>query len=71
MARVAERIRVQIDVVEEQTGNMDPRTNFKVIVLQTELERMKFLVRSFLRTRIAKVSLRHVDRFCDTRPGLE
>ena len=34
---------------------MDPRTNFKLIVIQTELERFKFLVRSFLRARIAKV----------------
>lgn len=46
-------------MVEEQTGNMDPKTNFRVIVLQTELERFKFLVRSFLRTRIAKVSAQH------------
>ena len=34
---------------------MDPTTNFKVIILQTELERFKFLVRSFLRTRLKKV----------------
>ena len=35
---------------------MDPKTNFRLIVIQTELERFKFLVRSFLRARIAKVS---------------
>lgn len=35
---------------------MDPKTNFALIVIQTELERYKFLVRSYLRTRIAKVS---------------
>ena len=34
---------------------MDPKTNFKLIVIQTELERVKFLIRSFLRARIAKV----------------
>jgi GINS complex subunit 4 len=34
---------------------MDPKTNFKLIILQTELERFKFLVRSFLRARLAKV----------------
>lgn len=34
---------------------MDPRTNFTLVVLQTELERWKFLVRSYLRARIAKV----------------
>lgn len=34
---------------------MDPKTNFRVVVMQTELERWKFLMRSFLRSRIAKV----------------
>lgn len=38
------------------TGDMDPKTNFALIVIQTELERFKFLVRSYLRARIAKVS---------------
>jgi hypothetical protein len=35
---------------------MDPKTNFRVVVLQTELERWKFLVRSLVRCRIGKVS---------------
>lgn len=47
--------RNQIELVEDQTGNMDPKTNFKLIIIQTELERFKFLVRSFLRARIKKV----------------
>jgi hypothetical protein len=47
--------RRQIELVEDQTGNMDPKTNFKLIIIQTELERFKFLVRSFLRARIKKV----------------
>lgn len=34
---------------------MDPKTNFKLIIIQTEVERFKFLVRSFLRARIKKV----------------
>lgn len=34
---------------------MDAGTSFGLVVLQTELERFKFLVRSFLRARIAKV----------------
>ncbi|OCK79188.1 GINS complex, Sld5 component [Lepidopterella palustris CBS 459.81] len=55
MERVLERIRKQIELVEEQTGNMDPKTNFRLIVIQTELERFKFLVRSFLRARITKI----------------
>src|SRR5436305_669103 len=54
--RVMGRIRTQIECVEEQTGDMDPKTNFRLIVIGTELERWKFLVRSFLRTRMAKVS---------------
>lgn len=37
------------------TGDLDPKTNFALIMIQTELERFKFLVRSFLRARIAKV----------------
>jgi GINS complex subunit 4 len=36
---------------------MDPKTNFKLIIIQTELERFKFLVRSFLRARIKKVCI--------------
>jgi GINS complex subunit 4 len=54
--RVNERIKKQIEKVEEMTGDMDPKTNFGLIVIQTELERWKYLVRSFLRARMAKVS---------------
>lgn len=53
--RVNDRIKHQIEKVEDMTGDMDPKTNFALIVIQTELERFKFLVRSFLRARIAKV----------------
>ncbi|KAL8675073.1 MAG: hypothetical protein Q9168_000556 [Polycauliona sp. 1 TL-2023] len=53
--------RVQIEVVEEQVGNVDPKTNFRLIIIQTELERFKFLVRSFLRTRMAKVDTARFD----------
>ncbi|KAL8941683.1 MAG: hypothetical protein Q9216_002096 [Gyalolechia sp. 2 TL-2023] len=55
MGRVLGRINQQIERVEEQVGNIDPKTNFRLIIIQTELERFKFLVRSFLRTRIAKI----------------
>ena len=47
----------KIELVEEQTGNIDPKANFRLIIIQTELERFKFLVRSYLRARIAKVIL--------------
>lgn len=52
-----ERIKRQIEKVEDMTGDMDPKTNFTLVVIQTELERYKFLVRSYLRARIAKVYL--------------
>lgn len=55
MERVLGRIHQQIELVEEQVGNLDPKTNFRLIIIQTELERFKFLVRSFLRTRLAKI----------------
>ncbi|POS70710.1 hypothetical protein DHEL01_v210896 [Diaporthe helianthi] len=53
--RTNERIKAQIEKVEEMTGDMDPKTNFALIVIQTELERYKYIVRSFLRSRIAKI----------------
>lgn len=53
--RVNDRIKAQIEKIEDMTGDMDPKTNFTLIILQTELERFKFLVRSYLRARIAKV----------------
>ncbi|KAI9789866.1 MAG: GINS complex subunit [Piccolia ochrophora] len=55
MERTMERVRKQIELVELQTGNMDPKTNFRLIIVQTELERFKFLIRSFLRARMAKM----------------
>lgn len=60
--RVNDRIKQQIEHVEDMTGNMDPKTNFALIVIQTELERYKFLVRSYLRARMAKVALIHDTR---------
>ncbi|KAL7913067.1 hypothetical protein GGI35DRAFT_476878 [Trichoderma velutinum] len=53
--RVNSKIKNQIEKIEDMTGDMDPKTNFALIVIQTELERYKFLVRSYLRTRIAKI----------------
>ena len=54
-------IKRQIERVEDMTGDMDPKTNFSLIVIQTELERYKYLVRSFLRARIAKVATAPLD----------
>ncbi|KAI4164950.1 MAG: hypothetical protein LQ342_001583 [Letrouitia transgressa] len=55
MDRVLERVRLQIEVVEDQVGNTDPKTNLRLVIIQTELERFKFLVRSLLRARISKL----------------
>jgi len=46
----------QIALIEDQTAaSTDPKTSFRLIIQQTELERLKFLVRSLLRARIAKI----------------
>ncbi|KAH7026534.1 DNA replication complex GINS protein SLD5 [Microdochium trichocladiopsis] len=55
LERINARVKAQIDKVEEMTGDMDPKTNFALIVIQTELERFKYLIRSYLRARIAKI----------------
>jgi GINS complex subunit 4 len=47
---------VQIELIEEKTASItDPKSGFSLIIMQTELERFKFLIRSFLRSRLAKV----------------
>ena len=54
--RVMARIAAQVETIEEQTGSMDPKSSFGLIVVQTEMERVRFLVRSWLRARLMKVS---------------
>ncbi|KAL2259183.1 hypothetical protein VTK26DRAFT_7237 [Humicola hyalothermophila] len=63
--RINASIKRQIEKVEELTGDMDPKTNFALIVIQTELERYKYLVRSFLRARLAKID-RHTLHYLST-----
>ncbi|KAJ4297196.1 GINS complex subunit [Collariella sp. IMI 366227] len=53
--RITSQIKHQIEKVEALTGDMDPKTNFALIVIQTELERYRYIVRSFLRARLAKL----------------
>lgn len=48
------KLRKQIEFLEE-TEIRDAKTNFKLVIIQTELERVKYLMRSYLRTRIHKV----------------
>ena len=58
MERVMARVRRQISRVEDHPHTTtDPTSNLRLIILQTELERFKYLVRSFLRARIAKIDL--------------
>ncbi|EKD20664.1 uncharacterized protein L3040_006387 [Drepanopeziza brunnea f. sp. 'multigermtubi'] len=72
--RATNRIKQQIELVEQMTGDMNPKTNFSLIIIQTEVERWKFLIRSFLRARIAKIdkytlyylSPEHSDRLSET-----
>jgi GINS complex subunit 4 len=63
--RINDSIKRQIERVEDMTGDMDPKTNFALIVIQTELERYKYLVRSYLRARIAKID-RHTLHYLST-----
>ncbi|KAK4672974.1 GINS complex subunit [Podospora pseudopauciseta] len=63
--RVNDSIKRQIEKVEEMTGDMDPKTNFALIVIQTELERFKYLVRSYVRARISKID-RHTLHYLST-----
>lgn len=52
-----EKLRFQIEMVE--TLNIeDSKSAFRLVIVQTEMERVRFLVRSYLRTRISKI-----DRF--------
>ncbi|TWU74460.1 GINS complex subunit [Metarhizium rileyi] len=69
--RVNDRIKAQIETVEDMTGNMDPKTNFALIVLQTELERFKFLIDKYtlhylstqeLRDRLSATELAYATR---------
>ncbi|GAM86634.1 hypothetical protein ANO11243_046490 [Dothideomycetidae sp. 11243] len=53
--RVTSRIADQIATVETLTSSMDPASNFGLVVIQTDLERAKFLLRALLRTRMAKM----------------
>ncbi|KAK0514860.1 hypothetical protein JMJ35_002239 [Cladonia borealis] len=55
MDRVLERIRQQISLIEDRTSSTDPKSSFTLIILQTELERFKYLTRSLLRARLAKI----------------
>ena len=58
-------MKAQIETVETLTGDMDPKTNFSLIIIQTEVERWKFLLRALLRARLAKID-RHALHYLST-----
>ena len=64
--RATTRIKDQIEEVEVMTGDMDPKTNFGLIIIQTEVERWKFLLRSYLRARISKID-KHTLHYLSTQ----
>ena len=47
----------KIEAIETMNATADPSANFRLVIVQTELERFKFLVRSLLRARMAKVRI--------------
>ncbi|RDL29935.1 putative SLD5 Part of GINS, replication multiprotein complex [Venustampulla echinocandica] len=66
--RISTRIKSQVERIEQLTGDMDPTTNFTLIILQTELERWKFLTRSYLRARLSKID-KHTLFYLSTPEG--
>ncbi|KAK9235772.1 hypothetical protein V1525DRAFT_408876 [Lipomyces kononenkoae] len=55
---IVDRVRGQIEVIEEYTTSGDSsggNAKLKVLFVETELERVKFLVRGYLRARIHKI----------------
>jgi GINS complex subunit 4 len=38
-----------------EIGEIDLKINFQLVIIQTEMERLKYLIRSYLRTRLAKI----------------
>ncbi|KAF2157889.1 DNA replication complex GINS protein SLD5 [Myriangium duriaei CBS 260.36] len=69
--RVSTRISAQIATVEDLTSALDPSANFALVVIQTDLERAKFLLRALLRTRLAKMDrfARHYLSLSDQQSG--
>lgn len=56
---LASSIRRQIEHIEDESSmDLDSKRNFSLIIIQMDLERARYLVRTYLRTRLAKI-----DRF--------
>ncbi|GJJ13000.1 hypothetical protein Clacol_007249 [Clathrus columnatus] len=57
-----DRIRDQAIVVSQLRGDPDANEDehYQIILVQTEMERIRFIIRSYTRTRIQKVSLYNI-----------
>lgn len=54
--RLMSKVHRQIENIEKESMEvMDSKQNFRLILIQTELERVKYLIRSYLRTRLYKI----------------
>lgn len=63
--RVMGRIRKQIEYIEINSMNMTaaPDAKLKLLIVETDLERVKFVLRGYLRARLLKVSsIKHFQR---------
>ncbi|TFY80759.1 hypothetical protein EWM64_g3255 [Hericium alpestre] len=67
LGRLLDHIRRQTETVQLLRGDPDSSEDehFRIMLAQTEIERVKFVVRSYLRTRLFKVAAMHVPlKFC-------
>ncbi|ODV89078.1 hypothetical protein CANCADRAFT_28760 [Tortispora caseinolytica NRRL Y-17796] len=60
LEQLRDRLDLQIEEIERQTaaesGTVTSDVKFSLLVIESEVERVRFLIRSYLRTRIAKLS---------------
>ncbi|KAJ1673915.1 GINS complex subunit [Spiromyces aspiralis] len=52
---VLEQISFQQNVIDELRQSGDPKHSYKIIILLTDLERIRYILRSYLRTRLKKI----------------
>lgn len=55
--KIMVRVREQVEFIEEQSMNIQPGSDLKFILLvvESDLERIKFLIRGYLRVRLSKI----------------
>ncbi|EPY53798.1 GINS complex subunit Sld5 [Schizosaccharomyces cryophilus OY26] len=54
VSRVTERLRAQVETLQSSIGTANA-TGYRSVLIQVELERIKFVLRSYLRTRLSKI----------------